>query len=142
MWCERRSPPCGKAVARPSTRQARTQRIALDTAMPKRSAAALQERPPSTAAITRERRSWDRARVMHAGLLSSMHGESHPTAPGKDISNRSGRVVLYREMLTRMAEASGIETPTADDLVRLDRNRKNKKLSNADWESLIDPDAR
>src|ERR1700745_2076243 len=68
MWWERRSPPCGKAVTRPSTRQARTQRIALDTAMPKRSAAALQEIPPSTAAITRERRSWDSARVMQAGL--------------------------------------------------------------------------
>jgi hypothetical protein len=48
----------------------------------------------------------------------------------------------YREMLTRMAKESGIETPTADDLVRLDRNRKGKKLSNADWESPIDPDAR
>ena len=48
----------------------------------------------------------------------------------------------YREMLTRMARESGIETPTADDLVRLDRNRKGKKLSNADWESPTDPDAR
>jgi transposase len=35
----------------------------------------------------------------------------------------------YREMLTRMARESGIETPTAEDLVRLDRNRKGKKLS-------------
>src|ERR1700721_2716946 len=94
MWCERKSPPCGKAVTRPSTRQARAQRIALDTAMPKRFAAALQERPPSTAAITRERRSWDRARVMHAGLLSSMHGESHRTEPGKDFF-RIGAVGLY-----------------------------------------------
>ena len=48
----------------------------------------------------------------------------------------------YREMLTRMAKESGIETPTAEDLVRLDRNRKGKKLSNADWESPTDPDAR
>ena len=45
-------------------------------------------------------------------------------------------------MLTRMANESGIETPTADDLVRLDRKRKGKTLSNADWESPIDPDAR
>ncbi len=37
--------------------------------------------------------------------------------------------------------ASGIATPTADDLVRLDRARTGKKLSNADWESPIDPDA-
>src|ERR1700688_459053 len=48
----------------------------------------------------------------------------------------------YREMLTRMARESGIATPTADDLVRLDRARTGKKLSNADWESPIDPDAK
>jgi transposase len=48
----------------------------------------------------------------------------------------------YREMLTRMAQESGIETPTAEDLVRLDRKRKGKKLSNANWESPTDPDAR
>jgi transposase len=48
----------------------------------------------------------------------------------------------YREMLARMAKESGIETPTADDLVRLDRTRKGKKLSNTDWESPTDPDAR
>jgi transposase len=48
----------------------------------------------------------------------------------------------YREMLTRMAIESGIETPTADDLTRLDRARKDKKLSNTDWESPTDPDAK
>jgi hypothetical protein len=48
----------------------------------------------------------------------------------------------YREMLRRLAEESGIETPTADDLIRLDKQRKGKKLSNEDWESPTDPDAR
>src|SRR6185312_3332577 len=48
----------------------------------------------------------------------------------------------YREMLTRMAKESGIETPTAEDLVRLDRARKGKKLSNVEWASPTDPDAR
>jgi len=48
----------------------------------------------------------------------------------------------YREMLRRMAAESGIETPTADDLIRLDRTRPGKKLSNTDWESPTDPDAR
>jgi hypothetical protein len=33
-------------------------------------------------------------------------------------------------MLERLAQESGIETPTAADLVRLDRKRKGKKLSN------------
>src|SRR5215218_6759964 len=48
----------------------------------------------------------------------------------------------YRTMLTRMAVESGIETPTAEDLIRLDRKRKGKTLSNAEWESPTDPDAR
>ena len=47
----------------------------------------------------------------------------------------------YRAMLTRMAQESGIETPTAEDLARFDRKRKGKTLSNADWESPTDPDA-
>ncbi len=41
----------------------------------------------------------------------------------------------YRAMLARMAEASGIATPTTEDLIRLDRQRKSKRLSNADWTS-------
>jgi transposase len=48
----------------------------------------------------------------------------------------------YREMLKRMAEESGIATPSVDDLVRLDRARKGKKLSNADWVSKTDPEAK
>ena len=37
-------------------------------------------------------------------------------------------------MLERLWE-SGVETPTAEDLARLDRKRKGKKLSNTDWVS-------
>src|SRR3982750_4329378 len=48
----------------------------------------------------------------------------------------------YREMLKRMAQESGIETPTTDDLIRMDRRRKGKKLSNDDWVSPTDPEAR
>jgi len=48
----------------------------------------------------------------------------------------------YREMLTRMAKESGVATPTIDDLIRLDRKRKGKKLSNEDWVSKTDPDAK
>jgi transposase len=48
----------------------------------------------------------------------------------------------YRQMLTRMAQESGIETPTMDDLIRLDRKRRGKKLSNEDWKSKTDPDAK
>jgi IS5 family transposase len=48
----------------------------------------------------------------------------------------------YREMLRRMAQESGIETPSAEDLARFDRKRKGKTLSNANWKSPIDPDAK
>src|ERR671929_1698098 len=48
----------------------------------------------------------------------------------------------YREMLERMAQDSGIETPTAEDLIRLDRQRRGKRLSNEEWVSATDPDAR
>lgn len=47
----------------------------------------------------------------------------------------------YQEFLTRLAKASGIETPTREDLSRLDKNRK-KKGSNEDWEHPHDGDAK
>src|SRR5918998_614788 len=48
----------------------------------------------------------------------------------------------YRAMLERMAQESGIETPTAEDLIRLDRQRRGKTLSNEEWVSKTDPEAR
>ena len=48
----------------------------------------------------------------------------------------------YRETLVAMAQESGIETPTTEDLIRIDRQRKGKKLSNADWTSPVDADAK
>ena len=47
----------------------------------------------------------------------------------------------YEAFLTRLAEASGIATPTRADLARVDRKRK-KKGSNDDWTHPDDPDAR
>jgi len=47
----------------------------------------------------------------------------------------------YNEFLTKLAQASGIETPTRADLAKLDRKRKNKG-SNDDWTHPHDPDAR
>ena len=48
----------------------------------------------------------------------------------------------YREMLERLARESGVETPTAEDLARLERKRKGKNLSNTDWVSKSDPEAK
>src|SRR2546427_8409188 len=47
----------------------------------------------------------------------------------------------YQEFLTRLAKASGIETPKREDLGRLDRTGK-KKTSNKDWKHPWDPDAK
>jgi transposase len=47
----------------------------------------------------------------------------------------------YEEFLQGLARASGIETPTREDLARVDRQRK-KKGSNQEWMNPHDPDAR
>src|SRR5690606_22421856 len=47
----------------------------------------------------------------------------------------------YSEFLARLAQESGIATPTREDLARLDKTRKNK-ASNDDWEHPHDPDAK
>ena len=47
----------------------------------------------------------------------------------------------YDAFLTRLAEASGIATPTRAELARFDRTRK-KKGSNDDWTNPHDPDAK
>jgi transposase len=47
----------------------------------------------------------------------------------------------YQEFLTDLAKQSGIETPTREDLAKLDRKRKNKG-SNHDWQNPHDPDAK
>ena len=47
----------------------------------------------------------------------------------------------YDAFLTRLAEASGLSTPTRAELARFDRTRK-KKGSNADWTHPHDPDAK
>src|SRR5450755_2777908 len=46
----------------------------------------------------------------------------------------------YQEFLTDLAKASGISTPTREDLARIDRKRK-KKGSNEEWVNPHDPDA-
>ena len=47
----------------------------------------------------------------------------------------------YEEFLTRLAKESGIETPSREQLAKLDHKRP-KKGSNDDWTNPHDPDAR
>jgi transposase len=47
----------------------------------------------------------------------------------------------YNDYLIGLAQASGVENPTREELARMDRKRK-KKGSNDEWQSPADPDAR
>ena len=48
----------------------------------------------------------------------------------------------YQEMLERLAEESGIRTPTRAELIAFDRKRQGRKTSNKDWQSSTDEAAR
>jgi hypothetical protein len=64
-------------------------------------------------------------------------------------ANAAMRSIVRREdgagwqaMLGALARTSGIATPTTDQLRQFDRTRKGKRVSNADWVSPTDPEAR
>jgi transposase len=48
----------------------------------------------------------------------------------------------WKEYLRRLAAEEGIENPTDEELRRFDKKRKNKKVSNTEWQSPSDPDSR
>lgn len=48
----------------------------------------------------------------------------------------------WKQYLRGLAQAEGIENPTEEDLRRLDRGRQDKKVSNEQWESPVDPESR
>lgn len=116
----------------------------------------LDEAPPDHSTISRTRRlidlethravfTWVQERLVEAGLLKGKTVAIDATTLEANAAMRS--IVRrdtgegYQEFLTRLAKASGIETPTRDDLARLDRARK-KKTSNKDWTNPHDPDAK
>jgi len=93
----------------------------------------------------REVFTWVQQRLVDAGLL---HGKTIAIDATTLEANAAMRSLVrrdtdetYQEFLTRLAKASGIETPTREDLARLDRKRK-KKTSNKDWTNPNDPDAK
>src|SRR5215218_5512636 len=116
----------------------------------------LQDATPDHSTISRTRRlidlethravfTWVLQRLADAGLVEG-------TTIGIDATTLEANAALrsivrrdtgetYQEFLTQLAQASGIETPTRDDLARLDRKRK-KKTSNKDWTNPHDPDAK
>lgn len=48
----------------------------------------------------------------------------------------------WKEYVTKLAKAEGIENPTDAELRNFDRKREGRKTSNDDWQSPSDPDAR
>jgi transposase len=117
---------------------------------------ALDEVAPDHSTISRTRRkidldthraafTWVQQRLVEVGLLQGKTIAIDATTLEANAAMRSivrrDTAETYQEFLTRLAQASGIETPTREQLARLDRKRK-KKTSNKDWTHPWDPDAK
>jgi transposase len=117
---------------------------------------AIDQMPPDHSTLSRTRRLIDLE--THAEVFAFMLKvlANHDLIGGKTVgvdsttleANAAMRSLVrrdsgegYGEFLTRLAQESGIETPTREDLARLDKTRKNK-ASNDDWQHPGDPDAK
>ena len=89
---------------------------------------------------------WVLERVAEAGLVRGKTVGIDATTLEANAAMRSierrDTGESYEAFIRRLAEASGVETPTRADLARFDRSRKNKKTSNKEWQSPQDPDAK
>src|SRR5436190_9054710 len=116
----------------------------------------IEDAAPDHSTISRTRRlidvethravfTWVQQRLVAAGLLKGRTIAIDATTLEANAAMRSivrrDTGESYQAFLTRLAKASGIETPTREDLARLDRKRK-KKTSNKDWTNPFDPDAK
>src|SRR5215469_7526757 len=116
----------------------------------------LEEAPPDHSTISRTRRlidlethrevfTWVLGVLAEKGLLK---GQTLGIDATTLEANAALRTIVrretgegYQEFLTRLAQESGIATPTREQLARLDRKRAHKG-SNEEWEHPHDPDAR
>jgi len=116
----------------------------------------LEQAPPDHSTISRTRRlidiethravfTWVVERLSRAGLVNGKTVGVDATTLEANAALRSivrrDTAESYEAFLMRLAKASGIATPTREDLARLDRKRP-KKGSNDDWTHPHDPDAR
>lgn len=116
----------------------------------------LEDPAPDHSTISRTRRlidiethravfTWVQQRLVTAGLLKGRTIAIDATTLEANAAMRSivrrDTGESYQAFLTRLAETSGIKTPTREALARLDRKRK-KKTSNTDWTNPYDPDAK
>jgi transposase len=116
----------------------------------------LEDGTPDHSTISRTRRlidvernrevfTWVQQRLVAVGLLKGKTVGIDATTLEANAAMRSivrrDTGETYEAFLTRLAEASGIKTPTREVPARFDRRRK-KKTSNADWTNPHDPDAK
>ena len=116
----------------------------------------LPEAPPDHSTISRTRRlidvetheavfTWMLQRLADAGLVKGKTVGIDATTLEANAALRSivrrDTGESYQDFLTKLAQASGIATPTRADRARIDRKRK-KKGSNDDWTHPHDPDAK
>src|SRR5258707_10034699 len=116
----------------------------------------LDEGPADHSTISRTRRlidlethravfTWVQVRLVDADLLKGQTVAIDATTLEAHAAMRSivrrDTGESYEGFLTGLAKASGVETPTREDLARLDRTRK-KTTSNKDWTNPHDPDAK
>ena len=116
----------------------------------------IEEAAPDHSTISRTRRlidvdthraifTWVQQQLVAGGLLKGRTIAIDATTLEANAAMRSivrrDTGESYQAFLTRLAETSGIKTPTREVLARLDRKRK-KKTSNKDWTNPHDPDAK
>lgn len=116
----------------------------------------LDERTPEHSTISRTRRLIDLEthRKVFAWVLEILaeRGLLKGNTIGVDATTLEANAALrsivrretgekYEDFLKRLAQESGIETPTREDLAKVDRKRP-KKGSNREWKHPHDPDAR
>jgi transposase len=117
---------------------------------------ALDEKTPDHSTISRTRRlidlethrevfGWVLGLLADRGLLKGKRIAIDATTLEANAAMRSivqrDTGESYEEFLIGLAKASGIATPTREDLARMDRKRK-KHMSNKEWKSPSDGDAR
>lgn len=83
----------------------------------------------------------EQARLLEGKYLGIDASTMEANAAMKSIVRRDTGET-YQEMLVRLAEESGIETPSKAELIAFDRKRKGRKTSNKDWQSTTDEEAR
>jgi transposase len=115
----------------------------------------LSESTPNHSTLSRTRRllaleahqevfTWVLARVAEEGLVRGKTLGVDATTLEANAAMRSivrrADHQTYQAFLAELAKADGIETPTREQLARMDRKRK-KKLPNADWFNPYEPEA-